>query len=197
MKKRKRPLTPAALRIVGGKLRGRKLRYSGDPRVRPMKDRTREAVFNLVGPLPQGTHALDLFAGTGALGIEAISRGASGATLIEIHEPTRRLIRQNVADLGIADQARIIGADVFRWSLQQANLPVTPWLVFCCPPYRLFTERRDDLTAMLHRLLQWAPPESTLVVESDQSFDTGQLPQADHWRIRDYAPARIALMHVN
>src|SRR6185369_13778531 len=78
------------LRIIGGKLRGRKLQYSGDLRTRPMKDRVREAVFNLLGPGVKGSHAIDLFAGTGALGLEAISRGAAQATLIERHLPTSR-----------------------------------------------------------------------------------------------------------
>src|SRR5262245_7614130 len=67
---------PPELRIIGGTLRHRKLLYSGDQRTRPMKDRVREAVFNLVGPDVVGQHAIDLFAGTGALGFEAISRGA-------------------------------------------------------------------------------------------------------------------------
>ena len=65
------------LRIVGGRFRGRKLLYSGDFRTRPMKDRLREAVFNLVGPAVAGMHAIDLFGGTGALGLEALSRGAA------------------------------------------------------------------------------------------------------------------------
>src|SRR5437868_14777408 len=80
------------LRIIGGSRRGRKLQYSGDVRTRPMKDRVREAVFNLLGPQIAGSHAIDLFAGTGALGLEAISRGASKATFIERHLPTAKLI---------------------------------------------------------------------------------------------------------
>ncbi len=66
------PQPVAGLRIIGGQFRGRRLRYGGDPRTRPMKDRLREAVFNLIGPMVRGTHALDLFAGTGALGLEAL-----------------------------------------------------------------------------------------------------------------------------
>ena len=64
------------LRIIGGNFRGRKLRYHGDPVVRPMKHRVREAIFNLISTESDGAHAIDLFAGTGALGLEAISRGA-------------------------------------------------------------------------------------------------------------------------
>ncbi len=76
------------LRIIGGEFRHRHLHYSGDLRTRPMKDRLREAIFNLIGPEIRGKHAIDLFAGTGALGLEAISRGAARATLIEQHHPT-------------------------------------------------------------------------------------------------------------
>src|SRR5687768_13415002 len=76
------------LRIVGGKFRHRLIEYSGDERTRPMKDRVREAVFNLIGPRVVGKRAIDLFAGTGAIGLEALSRGASHAVLLERHFPT-------------------------------------------------------------------------------------------------------------
>ena len=76
------------MRIIGGKFRGRKLEYSGDLRTRPMKDRVREALFNLLGNAVEGKIAIDLFAGTGALGLEALSRGASRAVFIERHRPT-------------------------------------------------------------------------------------------------------------
>src|SRR5262245_4014790 len=104
------------LRIIGGNLRGRKLQYSGDVRTRPMKDRVREAVFNLIGPGVVGSHASDLFAGTGALGLEAISRGALRATLIERHSPTLELIKQNAAALGVAERIEARFGDAFLWT---------------------------------------------------------------------------------
>ena len=95
---------PTPPRIIGGQLRGKKLFYSGDDRTRPMKDRVREAVFNLLGPAVVGKHALDLFAGTGALGFEALSRGAAAATFVERHFPTADHLRQTAASLGVADR---------------------------------------------------------------------------------------------
>ena len=80
-----------------------------------MKDRVREAVFNLLGPAVVASHAIDLFAGTGALGLEAISRGAVRATLIERHLPTCKLIEQNAAPLGVGDQVDVQFADTFKW----------------------------------------------------------------------------------
>ncbi len=70
--------TVAGVRIIGGQLRGRRINYSGDARTRPMKDRLREAIFNLIGPSIRGKHVLDLFAGTGALALEALSRAPTG-----------------------------------------------------------------------------------------------------------------------
>jgi 16S rRNA (guanine966-N2)-methyltransferase len=80
-----------------------------------MKDRLREALFNILGPAVQGKHALDLFAGTGALGIEALSRGALRATLIEQHRPTAALVRQNLVELGVAEKAEVVVGNVFIW----------------------------------------------------------------------------------
>ena len=109
----------AGIRIIGGTLGGRRLRYQGDPRTRPMKDRLRESVFNLIGPAVRGKHALDLFAGTGALGIEALSRGEPRATLIEQHRPTAAMIRQNLVELGVAEQAEVVAGNVFIWWRRQ------------------------------------------------------------------------------
>ena len=80
-----------------------------------MKDRLREAIFNLIGPAIRGRHAVDLFAGTGALALEALSRGAEHATMIEQHHPTANIIRQNIATLAVQQQADVVPANVFIW----------------------------------------------------------------------------------
>ena len=145
------------MRIVGGQLRSRRIQYSGDPRVRPMKDRTREAVFNLIGPIGSEVHVVDLFAGTGAMALEALSRGAARATLIEVHGPTAAVIRQNIESLQLADRVQLLAADVFFWMRQDPPLPAQPWLVFCCPPYDYYRSRWDDLHLLLEALLQRRP----------------------------------------
>ena len=90
------------LRIIGGTFRGRIIDYSGDPVTRPMKDNIREALFNLVGGWVKEKAVFDLFAGTGAIGLEAISRGASTATMIERHFPTVKIIEQNIQTLDVS-----------------------------------------------------------------------------------------------
>jgi 16S rRNA (guanine966-N2)-methyltransferase len=180
-------------RIIGGTMRGRKLRYSGDLRTRPMKDRVREAVFNLLGPAVRGKHAIDLFAGTGALGLEAISRGAAGATFAERHFPTAALIRESAAELGIEGVCTIMPANVLLWAKRLPALPTIPWVVFCSPPYVLYVEQAEAVLGLLSVLVENAPSESLFCVEADERFDFGLLPHASEWDVRRYPPAIVGV----
>jgi 16S rRNA (guanine966-N2)-methyltransferase len=182
------------LRIIGGQLRGRKLEYSGDLRTRPMKDRLREAIFNLIGPAIRGKHALDLFAGTGALGLEAISRGAQRATFIEQHYPTADIIRQNIATLGVEQQTDIVPGNTFIWWKKRGTvLPETPWVVFCSPPYDFYVQRTEEMLEMIAGLVQAAPPDSLVIVEADDRFDFLLLPDPQAWMVRAYPPAVVGI----
>ena len=191
---------PGKLRIVGGRFRGRQLAYSGDPRTRPMKDNTREAVFNLAGGYLPGKHVFDLFSGTGAIGLEALSRGAHHATFIERHFPTARLIRENIAELGVTSEASVFTSDTFFWVRKflrdPSQFPTQPWAIFCSPPYQLYVEREDEILVMLESLIDAAPDDSLFVVESDERFSCAQLPQSDRWKIREYAPAHVGILRI-
>ncbi|MHB8897685.1 MAG: RsmD family RNA methyltransferase [Thermoguttaceae bacterium] len=181
------------MRVIGGRLRGRKLSYGGDLRVRPMKDRTREAVFNLLGPAIRGMRVADLFAGTGAMAIEAVSRGAVEAVLVERHLPTARIIQQNIDSVGIRDQCTVVSADAFRWSAENPDFGGGPWVVFCCPPYDFFVDRQEDLLNLIGTLCRLAVPGSAIVVESDERFDHALLPEPDQWDSRHYQPAIVGI----
>ena len=174
-------------------LRGRKLIFSGDERTRPMKDRVREALFNRLGNAVRGKYAIDLFAGTGALGLEAISRGASGATLVERHFPTADIIRKNAASLEVQSQCSILPANTLLWPQRWPNFPDTPWLVFCSPPYDLYIELASETMALITGLIERAPLESIFCVEADERFDFAQLPQAADWDVRTYPPAHVGV----
>lgn len=186
---------PLQVRIVGGQFRARKLKYHGNLRVRPMKDRTREAVFNLIGPFAKEAFVVDLFAGTGAMALEAMSRGSVGAILVERHMPTVKVIQENVAMLGIEEKVSVLQSDTFFWARrltpETAPGPAdVPWLVFCCPPYAMYRERLDDITTMLHHLRDLAPDGSRFLIEAEIPFDVTQFWEAD-WRVREYAPAIV------
>ena len=187
------PAATVGLRIVGGEFRGRRLQYGGESTLRPMKDRVREALFNLIGPAARGKHALDLFGGTGALGLEALSRGAAAATFLERHFPTAKILRANVAALGVEDRCNVLDADTFVWFERNPQLPTTAWLVFVSPPYEFFVTRREEMLRLIAGVKEAAPAESVLAVESDARFDFAALPEADQWNVRRYPPAVIGL----
>jgi 16S rRNA (guanine966-N2)-methyltransferase len=158
-----------------------------------MKDRVREALFNLVGPDVKGTRAIDLFAGTGALGFEALSRGAARATFIERHFPTAALIRRNAATLGVGELSEIVTSDTFLWARRMPDWDDVPWVVFSSPPYDFYVERTEDMLLLLTRLIDRAPAQSVFVVESDERFDPTLLPPAGQWDVRQYPPAVVAI----
>jgi 16S rRNA (guanine966-N2)-methyltransferase len=163
-----------------------------------MKDRLREAIFNLIGPGIRGKHAIDLFAGTGALGLEAVSRGAVRATLIERHNPTAALIRENVAELGAEAQAKVVAANAFLWFKMQPpaareSLAQTPWAVFCSPPYDFYVERLEEMLELIGALAAAAPTESVFIVEANERFDFARLPDPAHWDVRSYPPADVGI----
>jgi 16S rRNA (guanine966-N2)-methyltransferase len=122
------------VRIVGGSLGGRVLRAPPGAQTRPTSEKVREAVFNILGSV-EGDHVLDLFAGSGGLGIEALSRGAAHATFVDAGKPALTAIRGNLRELGLDDRATVIASDAVATSAR--HLPNAPWrLVFVDPPYR-------------------------------------------------------------
>jgi 16S rRNA (guanine966-N2)-methyltransferase len=188
---------PMELRIIGGKFRGRKLAYSGDPRTRPMKDRVRESAFNLLGEIDERVHAIDLFAGTGALGLEALSRGAGHATFIEQHFPTAAIIRQNGQALGCSERITIAPANTFIWAKRNPDLGDRPWVVFCSPPYAFYDERQEEMLQLIGTFVGRCPAGSQIVVEADKRFDFQTLPYADTWRVRGYPPAVLGILRID
>ncbi|WP_274629980.1 16S rRNA (guanine(966)-N(2))-methyltransferase RsmD [Arvimicrobium flavum] len=125
------------MRIVGGELRGRALATPRGDHIRPTSDRTREAVFNVLAHrfdgAPEGARVLDLFAGTGALGIEAMSRGAAHCLFIEESAEGRGLIRDNIEAFGLQGRTKIFRRDATRLGDAGTILPFD--LVFADPPY--------------------------------------------------------------
>jgi 16S rRNA (guanine966-N2)-methyltransferase len=184
---------PMPLRIVGGRFRGHKLIYHGDPITRPMKHRVREAIFNLIGPGVKEMHAIDLFAGTGALGLEAISRGAPGATFVERHFPTADVIEKNIEHLGVTQECTVTRANAFVWIRTNPDLPTTPWLVLCSPPYDFYVDQSEQMLGLISHFVQQSPEGSSIAVEADDRFVPNQLPDAPNWDVRHYSPATIAM----
>ena len=109
-------------RIIGGELKGRRLAFRPGGPTRPMKDRVREMTFDLLGTAVRGATVLDLFAGTGALGFEALSRGAQRAIFAERHFPTSDCLRRSSRELGLVDRVDVMPGDVLLWSRRMPPL---------------------------------------------------------------------------
>jgi 16S rRNA (guanine966-N2)-methyltransferase len=189
-------------RIIGGHLGGRRLAHSPDGRTRPMKDRVRESLFDLIGTSVRGSLALDLFAGTGALGFEALSRGAARALFVERHFPTADTLRRSAAELGVTDACDIRAGDVLLWPRRMPDLARDlSWIAFVSPPWEFFAAghpRRADLLALIDALVRAAPPRSVVAVEADATFDPVDLPAgpgAIPWDTRPIPPAVLHLWH--
>lgn len=152
------------MRVVGGRLRGRTLAGPKSSAIRPTADRLRESLFNILvhaydDPL-NGARVLDLFAGTGALGIEALSRGASFTLFVDDGAQARALLRENVAALGLGGVTRIFRRDATKLG---AAHPVEPFsLAFVDPPYG---QGLADAALVSARDGGWLAPEALIVVE--------------------------------
>jgi 16S rRNA (guanine966-N2)-methyltransferase len=121
------------LRVSGGEAKGRRLKAPKG--IRPTQGMVKQAIFNLVGPGIEGAEVLDLFAGSGALGIEALSRGAAGVTFVDHQARGLAILRQNLDVLGLEERARIVRGDVVRWLEASPDVVRRATFVFLDPPY--------------------------------------------------------------
>jgi 16S rRNA (guanine966-N2)-methyltransferase len=154
------------MRVIAGQWRGRRLQAPPGDATRPTSDRVREALFSVLGARVDGARVLDLFAGSGALGIEALSRGAAEATFVDSAPAAIRAMRANLDALG-AD-AEVRRADVRRF-LGSASAAEREYdLVFLDPPYRLAGRLGGELAASLPAVLA---PGATVVAESDRRHE--------------------------
>jgi 16S rRNA (guanine966-N2)-methyltransferase len=163
------------MRVIAGKYRGCPLRSLNGKDTRPTSDRLRETLFNVLtasNPAAlEGTVWMDLFAGTGAVGIEALSRGAQQVFFVENSVPATKVIEQNLQSLKIADGYRILRDDLagILWRLQREH--VTADIVFIDPPYRMQDAYERTLTALADSSLVWAM--SLVIAEHEKKFNLG------------------------
>ncbi|MGH8130549.1 MAG: 16S rRNA (guanine(966)-N(2))-methyltransferase RsmD [Steroidobacteraceae bacterium] len=162
---------PNSLRIIGGEWRGRRIRFPGLGGIRPTPDRVRETLFNWLAAVVSGSRCLDLFAGSGALGLEALSRGASQVTFVERDREAARSLRETVEKLA-PDRASVVQADALAWL---AGKPTPFDIVFLDPPFD-----SNPLTESM-RVLEsggWLAPEANIYIEMPASQSPPALPGA-------------------
>lgn len=170
-----RPAPSSELRIIGGRWRGRRIRFHAGPGVRPTPDRIRETLFNWLQPVVAGSRCLDLFCGSGALAIEALSRGAATVTLVDTSTAALQDAARNLERLG-AQGYELARADALEW-LRSAH-PARWNIVFLDPPFG-----QDLLAGCLALLGQpgMLAPGARIYVESGSSEPLPELP--DGWTL--------------
>lgn len=173
------------LRIIAGDFRGRRIKTIDAPGTRPMTDRVRENLFNILAPRLTGASFLDLFAGSGAVGIEALSRGARTARFVEFASKWCAVIEENLGTLGIKERGTIEKGDAYAAVAAQARSGATFDIIFVGAPYD-----EDHHNRMLRALIATplCAPGGVIVLQyrhGDQ-FDTSCLGERYALRIRDY-----------
>lgn len=177
-----RSAAPGSVRIIGGRWRGSKLPVADAPGLRPTSDRARETLFNWLQPVLPGARVLDLFAGSGALGLEALSRGAREAVLVERDAALARSLRETCERLDAGDAARVLHADALQLLRGPPHDPFG--LAFVDPPFA--DGRWDEALALLG---PWLAADAWLYIESPP--DRPQEP-AGGWLLHREARTRDA-----
>ena len=163
------------LRIIAGEWRSRKLPVANVPGLRPTSDRVRETVFNWLAMMTSGARVLDVFSGTGALSMEALSRGASSATLLEKSPVVVRTLKSNLALLK-TECAKVVEIDSLSWLKQAAKIDFD--LIFLDPPFRM------KLLEPACQLLEnngYLNENSHIYIEVEKELDP--LPVPDNWKL--------------
>ena len=173
------------LRVSGGEARGRRLKAPKG--IRPTQGLVKQAIFNLVGPGIEGAHALDLFAGSGALGIEALSRGAAGVTFVDHQARGLAILRQNLDLLGLKERARVVRGDVVRWLEASPDEVKRAGLVFLDPPYD------DAVLERALRVLDRTLDDAVVVAEHSRRHQLPSLARLKVDRARRYGDTMVTV----
>lgn len=160
------------MRVIAGKFRSRRLAAPPGAETRPTSDRLRETLFNVVAAATPGSAWLDLFAGTGAIGIEALSRGARSVCFVESSKKAARTLRANLESLGIDSGFELIERDVST-ALRQLNARPTVFdFCYLDPPYRRMGDYEQTLSFLAESNL--IAPTGLVIAEHDKHFDPGE-----------------------
>ena len=166
------------VRLIGGKWRGRRLNFAAIQQLRPTADRVRETVFNWLMHDVDGARCLDAFAGSGALGLEALSRGAAFVVFIDHHAGVQRTLHKVLTELCVThDQAHVSKKDAMQWLNRASAEPFD--LIFLDPPFH----RKFIMPCLkLLRIHDWLKPEGKVYIEANTVLDPQMLAEAG-WQV--------------
>jgi 16S rRNA (guanine966-N2)-methyltransferase len=173
------------IRIVAGSLRGRKLTCTVNPDLRPTPQMVREALFSILGNAVPGRPFFDVFAGTGVIGIEALSRDASLAMFVERDFRLIDELERHLKAFQLVDVSRIIRADVYRWA-ERWKPPDEPVNVFLSPPFPDLERRAEEMIGLISVIQSKVHAGSVLALQAEKADLLDRLPHRDRWDERRY-----------
>lgn len=184
------------MRIIAGEFRGRKLLPPEGDLTRPITDRVKQSLFDILTPLLPDARVYDCFAGTGSMGLESLSRGAAHATFFEADRSALARLRRNIEALGLVRQSLVVPQDLFRWFKSEPARPPErrAGIIFFDPPYRFLNERTADLQELARLMAErHLRAEGTLVFRHDAK-DELALPGLHCYDRRTYGGMTIELL---
>jgi 16S rRNA (guanine966-N2)-methyltransferase len=182
------------MRIIAGKFRGRKILPPARDVTRPITDRVKQSLFDILAPQIPGAVVYDCFAGTGSMGLECLSRDAESVTFFEADRDAVTRLRKNIAALDVGDRSRVVAADLFKWFKTTSDVPRSADLIFLDPPYRFLTERSDDLGKLTGQMAAYyLAKDGTLIFRHDAA-DELSLPGLERYDLRTYGGMAIELL---
>ena len=174
------------LRVAGGEARGRRLKAPKG--IRPTQGMVKEAIFNLIGPRIADAHVLDLFAGSGALGIEAMSRGAAAVTFVDREPRGLAILRQNLEALDLKARAAVVRADVVRWLESSPDKIKEAGVVFLDPPYE------DAVLDRALKVIDREVADAVVLVEHSRRQEVPELARLRVDRQRRYGDTMVTVL---
>ena len=163
------------IRIVAGSLRGRKLTCTVNPTLRPTPQMVREALFSILGNAVPDRPFFDVFAGTGVVGLEALSRGAKTVVFVERDFRLVAELEQHAADFRVTDAVTVARADVYLWAMRWRP-PAEPVTVFLSPPFADYERRTGDLAELVTSMRDKVYPGSVVVLQAETTAPLDELP---------------------
>jgi len=180
------------MRIAGGEWRARNLRVPSGDAVRPTQDRVREALFSMLQGAIEGAQVLDLFAGSGSVGLEALSRGAASATFVELAPRHLACLEANIAMVKAEARTQVVRADVYAW-LASAGAPMGFDLAYADPPYELGAQHGYAQVLELLAAKNIVKPGGLFIAEMKSHQDPDVSEKWELCRDRTYGQTRLAV----
>jgi 16S rRNA (guanine966-N2)-methyltransferase len=181
------------MRIIAGEFRGRKLLPPDTAATRPITDRAKQSLFDILAPRIDGSLVYDCFAGTGSMGLESLSRGSRFATFFESDRSALKRLHENLHTLNLENRAKVIPGDILKWAAL-APLPTEPIdLIFLDPPYLMTAQNPGSISSLTTQLAAHLAPTGILIFRHDAANDVA-LPTLRRYDKRDFGDMRIEFL---